>query len=266
MSTRSTRKNSEAVSPAGDRGDAPLVVPDQQPGTLRDCRRCGLWHDATQPVPGEGPRRAPILLVGEQPGDQEDKAGKPFVGPAGRLLDRALADARVQRDDVFVTNAVKHFKWFPRGKRRMHKTPAQREVMACHYWLERELASVRPAVAVSLGATALRSLMQRADVRLNAMLGQPVQLGDLLVVPTYHPSFIFRAPDARTREMAYAALVQALETAGRIAAGDGTARASATSPAKPAVKTSVKRPAKESAKKSAKASAKESIAKKTSAP
>lgn len=200
-----------------------MIVPDQHPTTLRDCRRCGLWHDATQPVPGQGPRRASILLVGEQPGDQEDKAGLPFVGPAGGLLDRALADAGVRRDDVFVTNAVKHFKWIPRGKRRMHKTPAQREVMACRYWLEKELASVRPAVAVSLGATALRSLMQRADVRLGAMLGEPVNVGGLVVVPTYHPSFILRAPDPRAREAAYAVLVQALETAGRIAAGDAAA-------------------------------------------
>ncbi|ARP84281.1 hydroxyacid dehydrogenase [Bordetella genomosp. 8] len=224
MTTRTTRTTRTTASDnqarPDERGDAPLIVPDQHPRTLRDCRRCGLWHDATQPVPGQGPRRASILLVGEQPGDQEDKAGLPFVGPAGGLLDRALADAGVRRDDVFVTNAVKHFKWFPRGKRRMHKTPAQREVMACHYWLEKELASVRPSVAVSLGATALRSLMQRADVRLGAMLGEPVKVGDLVVVPTYHPSFILRAPDPQAREAAYSALVQALGTAGRIAAGD----------------------------------------------
>lgn len=209
------------AKPAG--GDDSLAQPAQQPRTLEECRRCALWHDATQPVPGRGPKRAAILLVGEQPGDQEDKAGEPFVGPAGNLLDRALDEARVRRDDVFVTNAVKHFKWFPRGKRRMHKTPAQREVQACHYWLEKELASVRPRVAVALGATALRALMQRADVRLTAMLGQPVRIGDLTVVPTYHPSFILRAPDPRSREMAYAALVQALQRAGRIAsdAGDG---------------------------------------------
>ncbi|ANN64961.1 UdgX family uracil-DNA binding protein [Bordetella bronchialis] len=198
-------------------GGEDRVQPDQRPATLDECRRCALWHDATQPVPGRGPRRAAILLVGEQPGDQEDKAGEPFVGPAGGLLDRALVEADVRRDDVFVTNAVKHFKWFPRGKRRMHKTPAQREVMACHYWLEKELASVRPRVAVALGATALRALMQRADVRLTANLGQPMQAGDLTVVPTYHPSFILRAPDEASRQMAYAALVQALRLAGRIA-------------------------------------------------
>jgi DNA polymerase len=196
------------------------VQPDQQPRKLDDCRRCALWQDATQPVPGRGPRHAAILVVGEQPGDQEDKAGEPFVGPAGALLDRALADARVRRQDVFVTNAVKHFKWFPRGKRRMHKTPAQREVMACRYWLEKELVSVRPRVVVALGATALRALMQRADVRLTAMLGQPVQVGDLLVIPTYHPSFALRAPDERSRDMAYGAIVDALRRAGRLASGD----------------------------------------------
>jgi uracil-DNA glycosylase family protein len=220
MTTRPRKTASSSGAETPGRPEDALVQPDQQPRTLEQCRRCALWHDATQPVPGRGPRRAAILVVGEQPGDQEDKAGEPFVGPAGGLLDRALADAQVRRDDVFVTNAVKHFKWFPRGKRRMHKTPAQREVMACHYWLEKELASVRPRVAVALGATALRALMQRADVRLTAMVGQPLQVGDMVVVPTYHPSFVLRAPDARAREAAYGALVEALRRAGRIADGD----------------------------------------------
>ncbi|AOB29570.1 2-hydroxyacid dehydrogenase [Bordetella sp. H567] len=217
MTTRPVKKTASA-EPTQPK-DA-LVQPGQQPRTLEECRRCALWHDATQPVPGRGPRRASILMVGEQPGDQEDRAGEPFVGPAGGLLDRALADAQVRRDDVFVTNAVKHFKWYPRGKRRMHKTPAQREVMACHYWLEKELASVRPRVAVALGATAFRALMQRADVRLTAMLGQAVRVGDLIVVPTYHPSAVLRAPDERGRAIAYAALVDALRRAGRIASGE----------------------------------------------
>jgi DNA polymerase len=219
MTTRPHKKPAatERGTPPGPHSE--LVQPGQQPRKLDECRRCPLWQDATQAVPGRGPRRASILLVGEQPGDQEDKAGEPFVGPAGGLLDRALEDAHVRRDDVFVTNAVKHFKWFPRGKRRMHKTPAQREVMACRYWLEKELASVRPRVAVTLGATALRALMQRADVRLTAMLGQPIQLDDLIVVPTYHPSFVLRAPDERSRKMAYDSLVDALRQAGRIASG-----------------------------------------------
>jgi DNA polymerase len=161
------------------------------------------------------------MVLGEQPGDQEDKAGEPFVGPAGALLDRALAESGVRREQVFVTNAVKHFKWIPRGKRRMHKTPAQREVMACHYWLEKELASVRPQVVVALGATALRALLQRADARLTAMLGQPIEVDGLVVVPTYHPSFVLRAPDPQARDQAYATLVEALRQAARIAARDG---------------------------------------------
>jgi DNA polymerase len=137
------------------------VIPLQQPATLDACRRCTLWHDATQPVGGTGPRHAPIMIVGEQPGDQEDLQGKPFVGPAGRLLDSALQEAGVARWDVYVTNAVKHFKWTPRGKRRMHKTPAQREIDACRYWLERELETVQPHVLVALGATALKAMLER---------------------------------------------------------------------------------------------------------
>jgi DNA polymerase len=201
-------------------GEEPVAQPGQKPRKLADCRRCTLWHGATQGVPGRGPRGATIMVLGEQPGDQEDRAGEPFVGPAGALLDRALAESGVRREQVFVTNAVKHFKWIPRGKRRMHKTPAQREVMACHYWLEKELASVRPRVVVALGATALRALLQRADARLTAMLGHPVQVGDLVVVPTYHPSFVLRAPDPQARELAYATLVDALRQAARIAAKD----------------------------------------------
>jgi DNA polymerase len=202
-------------------GEEPVAQPDQKPRKLDDCRRCTLWHDATQGVPGRGPRRASIMVLGEQPGDQEDKAGEPFVGPAGALLDRALAESGVRREQVFVTNAVKHFKWIPRGKRRMHKTPAQREVMACHYWLEKELASVRPQVVVALGATALRALLQRTDARLTAMLGQPIEVDGLVVVPTYHPSFVLRAPDPQARDQAYATLVEALRQAARIAARDG---------------------------------------------
>jgi uracil-DNA glycosylase family protein len=120
------------------------VDPQQQPTALAACGRCALWHAATQPVPGKGPRHAPIMMVGEQPGDKEDLAGEPFVGPAGALLDSALHDAGIKRGQVFVTNAVKHFKWEARGKRRMHKTPGQREMDACHYWLEKELESVAP--------------------------------------------------------------------------------------------------------------------------
>src|ERR1700681_1133594 len=118
------------------------------------CRRCPLWKNATQGVPGEGAAHARIMLIGEQPGDQEDLAGRAFVGPAGKLLDKALADAVVDRKQVYVTNAVKHFSWFPRGKRRMHKTPTQREVAACLDWLRQELRLGKPSIIVCLGATA----------------------------------------------------------------------------------------------------------------
>ncbi|WP_459617527.1 UdgX family uracil-DNA binding protein [Bordetella sp. 2513F-2] len=190
------------------------VLPEQKPVRLEECRRCGLWHGATQAVPGEGSRHASIMLLGEQPGDREDRSGQPFVGPAGALLDRALQDAGVVRTDVYVTNAVKHFKWQLRGKRRMHKTPAQREVMACRYWLEQELEEIDPAVVVALGATALRAILPRARLKLTDVLGGVIEEGALAVVPTYHPSYALRAPDGDAREQAYLAIVHALRRAG----------------------------------------------------
>ena len=206
--TGETKQASQAASP---------VEPDQQPRRLEHCRRCALWSRATQAVGGVGPKHAPIMMVGEQPGDKEDLQGMPFVGPAGQLLDDALKDAGVDRRDVFVTNAVKHFKWEPRGKRRMHKTPAQREIDACHYWLERELASVAPRVLVALGATALKAILEDRDARLQAVVGKVLEHGGLHVVPTYHPSFALRAPDEATRDRAYAAIVAALREAGKLA-------------------------------------------------
>ncbi|WP_310044740.1 UdgX family uracil-DNA binding protein [Paraburkholderia caribensis] len=219
MSTRTP------APPAGDQsgrpqapaGQTPQIDPGQQPKRLDDCRRCALWARATQAVGGTGPKHAPIMMVGEQPGDKEDQQGKPFVGPAGQLLDDALKEAGVARHDVYVTNAVKHFKWEPRGKRRMHKTPAQREIDACHYWLERELASVGPRVIVALGATALKALLEDRDARLQAVVGKVLEHGGRRVVPTYHPSFALRAPDQATRERAYAAIVAALREAGKLA-------------------------------------------------
>jgi len=196
-------------------GKAAAGDPGQQPGRLEDCRRCGLWRDATQAVPGEGRRPARIMLVGEQPGDKEDLAGLPFVGPAGALLDRALREAGVARDAVYVTNAVKHFKWQARGKRRMHKTPAQREIEACHYWLEDELRAVRPRVVVALGATALHAVTRDSALRLTPVLGQTLQHEGLAIIATYHPSFALRAPDAQARQRAYDAIVDALRKAGR---------------------------------------------------
>ncbi|MGN7981858.1 UdgX family uracil-DNA binding protein [Burkholderia sp. 22313] len=189
------------------------------PATLDACRRCGLWEHATQPVPGAGPAGARIMLVGEQPGDQEDRAGIPFVGAAGRILDRALDEAGLERASVYLTNAVKHFKWEPRGKRRLHKTPAQREVAACRYWLERELDTLAPRVIVALGATALRAILRDNDATLERTR-RPVRTPEgCLVVATYHPSYVLRTRGADARERAYRTLVDALRTAQRLANG-----------------------------------------------
>ena len=192
------------------------ISPDQQPEHLDQCRRCILWEAATQAVPGAGPQHASLMLVGEQPGDQEDLTGKPFVGPAGALLDRALDEAGVDRSQVYVTNAVKHFKWEPRGKRRLHKTPAQREVEACHYWIERELAEHDPKVVVALGVTALKSILQKPTVKLQASMGDAIEHDGRLVIATFHPSYALRSPDAATRESAYRAIVEAFRHAHRL--------------------------------------------------
>ena len=164
--------------------------------TLRDaaakCRACPLWRTGTQTVFGEGSERAALLVVGEQPGDREDVEGHPFVGPAGRILDRALEATGVPRDAVYITNAVKHFKWEPRGKRRLHKTPAQREIEACLPWLEAEVAAVEPRVILCLGATAARAVMG-GKVRVNETRGQPIPspLGKDVII-TIHPAYILR--------------------------------------------------------------------------
>lgn len=206
---------SAASKPADGRdGD---INPDQRPASLDDCRRCGLWRNATQAVGGEGGRRATIMLVGEQPGDKEDLAGLPFVGPAGALLDKALAQAGVDRRDVYVTNAVKHFKWQLCGKRRMHKSPAQVEIRACSYWLDRELDDVGPRVIVALGATALGAVMQDAKQTLKAAMGKVLKRGDARVLATFHPSFALRSPSHESRDAAYQAIVQALARARRLA-------------------------------------------------
>lgn len=159
------------------------------------------------------------MLVGEQPGDGEDLAGKPFVGPAGKLLDRALADAEIPRDQVFITNAVKHFKWELRGKRRLHKTPGQREVEACLYWLERELQDVAPAVVVALGATALKALLDDPRARLQDHFNKRTVHEGRTIIATWHPSYALRAPDATARERAYHQIVAALKHARALAWG-----------------------------------------------
>ena len=167
-------------------------------------------------MPGEGPRHAAIVLVGEQPGDAEDVQGRPFVGPAGALLDKALEEAGLERKDVYVTNAVKHFKWMPRGKRRMHKTPGQREVEACGYWLERELRTAGARVIVALGATALKAVLDDSHARLQDVIGKSIEHGEQMVVASYHPSFALRAPDPATRRRVYEAIVAALQAADKL--------------------------------------------------
>ena len=191
----------------------------QQPTKLDECRRCELWQFATQAVPGEGPQHAPIMFVGEQPGDQEDLAGHAFIGPAGKLLDQVCAAAGVDRGTIYVTNAVKHFKWEPRGKRRIHKTPAQREVDACNPWLRKELADVAPEVVVALGSTALRALTGRTDLALSTVQGQALRLGECWLVPTWHPSYVLRLPGQQEQAAAFDAMRKALQLAKSLLAG-----------------------------------------------
>ena len=164
-----------------------------------DCRRCNLYKHATQTVFGEGPANATIMFVGEQPGDQEDLAGRPFVGPAGRLFDTMLEEAGIDRARVYVTNAVKHFKFQQRGKRRLHSKPDAGEIKACHWWLRHELDLVRPPVTVALGATAARSLFGKV-VTIGKLRGEPQQLADGSECwVTVHPSSLLRAPDEEAR-------------------------------------------------------------------
>jgi uracil-DNA glycosylase len=180
------------------------------------CRACPLWRDATQGVAGAGPAPARLMIVGEQPGDVEDRAGQPFVGPAGRLLDEAMIEAGIERDRVFVTNVVKHFKWIPRGKRRIHKTPAQREIAACLDWLRAEARIVAPEVIVCLGATAAKTLLgSRFKVTVDRGKPFPGELAKV-VIATVHPSSLLRIEDASERRAAYARFVADLEAARRM--------------------------------------------------
>jgi len=173
----------------------------------RNCRDCPLWANATQTVFGAGDPHARVMLVGEQPGDEEDRKGLPFVGPAGRLLDRALEAAGIERAHLYVTNAVKHFKWQLRGKRRLHKTPAQREIDACHQWIEGEIATVKPHVIVALGSTAARAVISK-DFKVSVQRGQFVE-SPLAphVFATFHPSALLRLREEEEREVAFRQLV-----------------------------------------------------------
>ena len=176
------------------------------------CRACDLWKTGTQTVFGQGPRDARLMFIGEQPGDAEDKQGEPFVGPAGRLLDEALEAAGIDRTSVYVTNAVKHFKWRPKGKRRIHEKPDRTEIRACQHWLELELRLVKPDLVVALGATAAQALLG-PSFRVTAERGK-LRSSPLAprVVATVHPSSILRAPDDASRRTDMSAFVRDLRT------------------------------------------------------
>jgi uracil-DNA glycosylase len=177
---------------------APAPAPGESPA---NCRRCDLWKRATQAVGGEGGRDAVIMLVGEQPGDEEDLRGHPFVGPAGRLLDALIEEAGLERKSVYITNAVKHFKWEPRGKRRLHKKPGLREINACGVWLSQEIADIAPQIIVALGSTALRALTG-ATLTIAAARGADLRYAqDIRLIASYHPSAILRAQGEHAREL-----------------------------------------------------------------
>jgi len=177
------------------------------------CTRCPLYKDATQAVPGEGPSRATFMLVGEQPGDKEDLAGKPFVGPAGRMLDQALADAGIARDQTFVTNAVKHFKHEMRGKRRLHKRPNNDEIERCKIWLDDERKLIKPSAVIALGVTAARSLTGKT-LTIAKVRGKPLALTDgTKLFVTVHPSSLLRIEDETDKRAAYRQFVADLKKA-----------------------------------------------------
>ncbi len=212
---QTTRAVARPAASAAPNAGIVVATPAELEAAVQGCRRCDLWRHATQGVAGEGLARAAMMLVGEQPGDQEDLTGKPFVGPAGQLLDRALAAAGIDRAEVYVTNAVKHFKFEPRGKRRLHKSPDASEVQACRWWFEQERALVRPRVIVALGATAARQVLGR-PVALMQARGRPIDLGDgAVALLTLHPAFALRVPGEEARAEAIAMLEADL----RIAAG-----------------------------------------------
>lgn len=197
-----------------------FLPPDRDLAILAEaastCEGCDLYKAATQTVFGEGPAHAPMMLIGETPGDREDVEGRPFVGPAGRLLGEALHEAGIERSEVYVTNAVKHFKWAPAGKRRLHKKPSAREIAACVPWLEAELEAVQPQVAVCLGATAAQALLGRT-FRITRQRGEMIR-GDRLApwfLATWHPSAVLRAPDPDARSRMRTEMIDDLKVATR---------------------------------------------------
>ena len=210
---RPPRTTDDGGTGATGEGEA-RAAPSKQ--TLDECRRCELWERATQGVPGEGPAGARLMLVGEQPGDEEDVQGRPFVGPAGRLLRTLLDEAGIPVERVFLTNAVKHFYFEPRGKRRIHKTPMQRHIAACHVWLEGELARERPGVIVTLGATALAAVYGSRIAITEARSREIRNPSGTPIVATYHPSAVLRAPDHDARARLRTTLIADLQRAARL--------------------------------------------------
>jgi uracil-DNA glycosylase len=196
--------------------DGPAVQSTRElPAAINACRRCALWESATRGVPGEGRSPSGLMLVGEAPGDSEDLKGHPFVGPAGAILDRALEEAGMDRNSVYITNAVKHFKFEPRGKRRLHVKPSPGEIQACHWWLEQELRLVSPTLVIALGATAARALLGRV-VTIAQTRGAPLQLSDTMHLwVTIHPSFLLRIPEESRKHAEYNRFVQELTAARR---------------------------------------------------
>lgn len=213
---RPDRKLQRLRAPVFDSSPADEMIPaslSELGAGLQGCRRCPLWRDATQAVCGEGPARARLMIVGEQPGDQEDLAGRPFIGPAGRLLDAALADAGLDRAEAYLTNAVKHFKHEPRGKRRLHRTPNAGEVEACRWWLDHERRLVRPRLILALGATAGGALLRRRP-SIRAERGKVIEgLDGGRILLTVHPAYLLRLPDAEARLRERRAFLEDLRSA-----------------------------------------------------
>jgi uracil-DNA glycosylase len=209
------------ASPKSSKSPAEDLIPPRPTLSLlkeaaADCKACDLWKRGTQTVFGEGRRRSKVMFVGEQPGNEEDLIGKPFVGPAGRLFDAALEEAGIDRKQTYVTNVVKHFKWEPRGKRRIHKKPNAQEITACRPWLEAEIALIKPEVIVTLGATAAQSLFG-PQFRVTKQRGQFLESTLApYVMTTVHPSSILRAPDDETRRLEHRRFVDDLKKLARV--------------------------------------------------
>src|SRR3982075_4284237 len=204
------RRLENAMTTGSPRSGSSLKILREE---ARRCRACHLWKNATQTVFGEGPQQAQIMLVGEQPGDKEDLAGKPFVGPAGQMLDRALEEAGIDRKKVYVTNAVKHFKFVPRGKIRLHQKPNTSEIRACRPWYERELAAIKPDLVVAMGATAAQCVFRKITP-INKTRGRLIDLDDSIrALVTVHPSYLLRLPDAEVKAREYQRLVDDLKIA-----------------------------------------------------